>query len=65
MENGGRVTSEQKRLIWACRERQGGLRYCEAHTVLAAKRFGASDERLRAVKLPKQHAVQRGREVGV
>jgi uncharacterized peroxidase-related enzyme len=46
MENGGRVTSEQKRLIGHLASANAGCRYCEAHTVLAAKRFGASDERL-------------------
>src|SRR5688500_6107309 len=46
MENGGRVTSEQKRLIGHLASASAGCRYCEAHTVLAAKRFGATDERL-------------------
>lgn len=49
MENGGRVTSEQKRLIAHIASATAGCRYCEAHTVLAAKRFGASDERLAAL----------------
>jgi len=49
MENGGRVTSEQKRLIGHLASANTGCRYCEAHTVLAAKRFGASDERLAAL----------------
>ncbi|MEO5883346.1 MAG: carboxymuconolactone decarboxylase family protein, partial [Caldimonas sp.] len=49
MENGGRVTSEQKRLIGHLASATAGCRYCEAHTVLAAKRFGASDERLAAL----------------
>ena len=46
MDNGGRVTSEQKRLIGHLASANAGCRYCEAHTALAAKRFGASDERL-------------------
>lgn len=49
MENAGRVTSEQKRLIGHLASATAGCRYCEAHTVLAAKRFGASDERLAAL----------------
>jgi uncharacterized peroxidase-related enzyme len=49
MENGGRVTSEQKRLVGHLASATAGCRYCEAHTVLAAKRFGASDERLAAL----------------
>lgn len=46
MENGGRVTAEQKRLIGYVASHAAGCRYCEAHTVLAAERFGASPERL-------------------
>ena len=46
MENGGRVTAEQKRLIGFVASHAAGCRYCEAHTVLAAERFGASKERL-------------------
>lgn len=49
MENGGRVTSEQKRLIGHLASATAGCRYCEAHTALAAKRFGASDARLDAI----------------
>ena len=49
MENGGRVTSEQKRLIGHLASATAGCRYCEAHTVLAAKRFGATDDRLAAL----------------
>lgn len=49
MDNGGSVTSEQKRLIGHLASANAGCRYCEAHTVLAAKRFGASDERLAAL----------------
>src|SRR5688572_32877296 len=49
MENGGRVTSEQKRLIGHLASAAAGCRYCEAHTALAAERFGATDERLAAI----------------
>ena len=49
MDNGGRVTSEQKRLVGYLASANAGCRYCEAHTALAAKRFGASDERLAAL----------------
>ena len=49
MENGGRVTAEQKRLIGFVASHAAGCRYCEAHTILAAERFGASAERLNAV----------------
>jgi len=46
MTNAGRVTSEQKRLIGHLASASAGCRYCEAHTALAARRFGATDERL-------------------
>ncbi|NHZ71830.1 MAG: carboxymuconolactone decarboxylase family protein [Aquificales bacterium] len=46
MENHGRVTSEQKRLIGYLASHAAGCRYCQAHTALAAERYGASPERL-------------------
>ncbi|MCG7535429.1 carboxymuconolactone decarboxylase family protein [Pseudoalteromonas sp. OOF1S-7] len=46
MENHGRVTSELKRLIGYITSANTGCRYCEAHTILAAQRYGGSDERL-------------------
>jgi len=49
MENGGRVTAEQKRLIGFVASHAAGCRYCEAHTILAAERFGATAERMNAV----------------
>ena len=49
MENHGRVTSEQKRLIGYLTSAVAGCRYCQAHTILAAHRYGGSDERLKAV----------------
>ena len=49
MENHGRVTSEQKRLIGYLTSAVAGCRYCQAHTILAAHRYGGTDERLRAV----------------
>ena len=49
MENGGRVTAEQKRLIGYVASHAAGCRYCEAHTILAAERFGASPERLATI----------------
>ena len=49
MKNAGRLTSEQKRLIGYLASANAGCRYCETHTLLAAKRYGASDDRLRAV----------------
>lgn len=49
MENNGRVTAEQKRLIGFIASHAAGCRYCEAHTILAAERFGATPERLAAI----------------
>ena len=41
MDNQGRVTSELKRLVGHVASRVAGCRYCEAHTLRAAERFGA------------------------
>jgi len=49
MENHGRVTAEQKRLIGFIASQAAGCRYCQAHTILAAERFGAAPERLAAI----------------
>lgn len=46
MTNHGRLTSEQKRLVALIASNAAGCRYCQAHTALAAERFGASDARL-------------------
>jgi uncharacterized peroxidase-related enzyme len=46
MRNEGRVTSEQKRLIGLLASTAAGCRYCQAHTTLAATRYGANAERL-------------------
>jgi len=46
MENDGRVTAEQKRLIGYITSANTGCRYCEAHTILAAERYGGTEERL-------------------
>lgn len=49
MANEGRVTSEQKRLIGHLASTVAGCRYCQAHTALAAERYGASQQRLDAL----------------
>ncbi|WP_042147998.1 MULTISPECIES: carboxymuconolactone decarboxylase family protein [unclassified Pseudoalteromonas] len=46
MANDGRVTAEQKRLIGYITSANTGCRYCEAHTILAAERYGGTEERL-------------------
>ncbi len=49
MANSGRITSEQKRLIGLIASQTAGCRYCQAHTALAAKRYGSSDKRVAEV----------------
>jgi uncharacterized peroxidase-related enzyme len=49
MENHGRVTAEQKRLIGFIASHAAGCRYCQAHTILAAERFGSSPERMSSI----------------
>lgn len=46
MANDGSVTAEQKRLVGYITSANTGCRYCEAHTILAAERYGGTDERL-------------------
>ena len=46
MENHGALTSEFKRLIAFVSSNTTGCRYCQAHTIRAAERYGASKERL-------------------
>ncbi len=49
MQNAGRVTSEQKRLIGYVASLTAGCRYCQAHTARAAERYGGSDARIAEV----------------
>jgi uncharacterized peroxidase-related enzyme len=49
MENLGRVTAEQKRLIGFIASHAAGCRYCQAHTILAAERFNSTPERLGSI----------------
>lgn len=44
MDNHGRVTSELKRLIGHIASTAAGCRYCEAHTIRAAQRFGTAEQ---------------------
>ncbi len=46
MTNHGQLTDELKRLIGYMTSNVTGCRYCQAHTVLAATRFGTTEERL-------------------
>ncbi|GAB4470163.1 MAG: carboxymuconolactone decarboxylase family protein [Armatimonadaceae bacterium] len=46
MINEGRVTSALKRLIGYVASHTAGCRYCQAHTIRAAERYGATDDQL-------------------
>ena len=46
MENHGELTSEFKRLIAFISSNTTGCRYCQAHTIRAAERYGATADRL-------------------
>jgi uncharacterized peroxidase-related enzyme len=49
MENRGRVTSALKRLVGYVSSAATGCRYCQAHTIRAAERYGAEREQLEHV----------------
>lgn len=46
MENKGNVTSSLKRLIGYISSNTAGCRYCQAHTIRAAERYGAEAEKM-------------------
>lgn len=46
MENKGRVTSAQKRLIAYLSSMTAGCRYCEAHAIRAAERYGSEQDKM-------------------
>jgi uncharacterized peroxidase-related enzyme len=46
MENHGRVTSDLKRMIGYLTSHVAGCFYCQAHTIRAAERYGASEQKL-------------------
>ncbi len=46
MENQGRVTSDLKRMMAWVRSNATGCRYCQAHAIRAAERYGATQEQL-------------------
>lgn len=56
MENHGRVTSVLKRLIGYISSNAAGCRYCQAHTIRAAERYGAALEQLENIWEYKTHA---------
>jgi alkylhydroperoxidase family enzyme len=46
MDNQGRVTSALKRLIAHISSHAAGCRYCQAHAIRAAERYGAGTEQM-------------------
>ena len=46
MENKGRVTSSLKRLLAYLSSKTTGCRYCEAHAIRAAERYGSEEDKL-------------------
>jgi uncharacterized peroxidase-related enzyme len=55
MANHGRVTSGLKRLIGYMASFTAGCQYCQAHTALAAERYGVTEEQLRHIWEYKTH----------
>lgn len=56
MDNKGRVTSALKRMIAWVSSNATGCRYCEAHAIRAAERYGAEQEQLDNIWEYKTHA---------
>ena len=46
MDNKGRVTRDLKRLVGYLASFTAGCQYCQAHTALAAERYGAAEEKI-------------------
>ena len=55
MDNKGRVTSDLKRLIGYLASFTAGCQYCQAHTALAAERYGASEGKIKNIWDYKTH----------
>ena len=62
MENHGRVTSDLKRLIGYVASMTAGCQYCQAHTIRAAERYGASEEKMHHIWEFNSHPVFSGAE---
>ena len=56
MENKGRVSSVLKRLIGYIASNAAGCRYCQAHTIRAAERYGAEEEKISNIWEYRTHA---------
>ncbi len=62
MENKGRVTSDLKRMIGFICSQAAGCRYCQAHTIRAAERYGATAEKMEHIWEFKSHPAFSERE---
>jgi uncharacterized peroxidase-related enzyme len=49
MKNHGRVSSALKRLVGYISSNAAGCRYCQAHTIRAAERYGAEEKQLQNI----------------
>ena len=56
MENKGRVSSALKRLIGYVSSNVAGCRYCQAHTIVAAERYGAKADQINNIWEYKTHS---------
>lgn len=56
MENSGKVTSALKRLIGYISSHAAGCRYCQAHTIRAAERYGTENLQMENIWDYKTHA---------
>lgn len=55
MENQGKVTSALKRMVAYISSNTAGCRYCQAHAIRAAERYGAEHEKLENIWEYKTH----------
>ncbi|MFC1889507.1 carboxymuconolactone decarboxylase family protein [Thermodesulfobacteriota bacterium] len=62
MENKGRVSSDLKRFIGYISSNAAGCLYCQAHTIRAAERYGAEEEKLSNIWEYRTHPAFSGAE---
>jgi len=62
MENKGRVGSDLKRLIGYVASLTAGCQYCQAHTIRAAGRYGAAEDKLHYIWEYRTHPAFNGAE---
>ncbi|MDP1623121.1 MAG: carboxymuconolactone decarboxylase family protein [Bacteroidales bacterium] len=55
MKNDGNVSSALKRMVGYISSNAAGCRYCQAHTIRAAERYGAENEKLENIWAFKTH----------